>query len=286
MIASLEWDGKPLMLGRVSRPSAARDGFPGRIVCLTEETTETLYRLGAGDLVVGISAYTVRPPEARNKPKVSAFISAQYDRILALQPDLVLAFSDLQADISRELVKRGVAVFTFNQRSVAEILSTIRVLGGIVGYHEEAARLAHELQAGLDRTRQESARLPRRVRVYFEEWDDPIISGIRWVSELIGIAGGEDIFPEYSNQALATGRMPTAAEVARRDPELILASWCGKKLKPESIRTRFAATSAVKAGRIHEIGSEIILQPGPACLTDGLAALQRHIAEAAEAAEA
>ena len=265
----------------LSRPAAARDGFPGRIVCLTEETTETLYRLGAGDLVVGISAYTVRPPEARDKPKVSAFISAQYDRILALKPDLVLAFSDLQADISRELVKRGVAVFTFNQRSVAEILSMIRVLGGIVGYHAEAGRLARELASGLDRAREKSAKLPRRPRVYFEEWDDPMISGIRWVSELIEVAGGEDLFPEYREQTLATGRMPTVAEVAKRDPELILASWCGKRLKPESIRTRFASTRAVKAGRIHEIASELILQPGPACLTDGLAELQRHIAEAA-----
>ncbi len=265
----------------MKRPAAARDGFPARIVCLTEETTETLYRLGAGDLVVGISAYTVRPAEARHKPKVSAFLSAQYDRILALQPDLVLAFSDLQADISRELVKRGVAVFTFNQRSVEEILSTIRVLGGIVGYHEEAEDLHRELRAGLEDAKGKAAKLPRRPRVYFEEWDDPIISGIRWVSELIGIAGGEDIFPEYRSQSLATGRMPTAAEVVKRDPEIILASWCGKKLKPQSIRTRFASTTAVKAGRIHEIASEIILQPGPACLTDGLAALQRHIAEVA-----
>ncbi len=266
----------------MNRPAAARPGFPGRIVCLTEETTETLYRFGAGDLVVGISAYTVRPPEARDKPKVSAFISAQYDRILALQPDLVLAFSDLQADISRDLVKRGVAVFTFNQRSVAEILSTVRVLGGIVGYHEEAARLARELEAGLDLVREQAARLPRRPRVYFEEWDDPLISGIRWVSELVEIAGGEDLFPEYRDQSLATGRMPAAEEVVRRDPELILASWCGKKLKPELIAGRpgFAGTTAVKAGRIREVPSEIILQPGPACLTDGLEALRRHIAEA------
>ncbi len=266
----------------IPRPAAARDGFPARLVCLTEETTETLYRLGAGDLVVGVSGYTVRPPEAREKPKVSAFISAKYDRILALEPDLVLAFSDLQADIARELVKRGVQVFTFNQRSMAEILQMIRVLGGIVGYHREAEKLAKELARGLDRIREKAAKLPRRPRVYFEEWDDPMISGIRWVSELVEIAGGEDLFPEYRNQPLATGRMPKAEEVVRRDPEVILASWCGKKVRPERIAARpgFAGVSAVKAGRIHEIKSAVILQPGPACLTDGLAELHRHIAAA------
>lgn len=262
-----------------------RAGYPARIVCLTEETTETLYRLGAGDLVVGVSGYTVRPPEAREKPRVSAFITAKYDRILALKPDLVLAFSDLQADISRELVKRGVAVFTFNQRSVAEILQMVRVLGGIVGFHEEAEALATELSRGLERIRERAAALPRRPRVYFEEWDEPLISGIRWVSELVEIAGGEDLFPEYRQQSLATGRMPKAEEVIRRDPELILASWCGKKVRPEKIAARpgFDQVSAVKAGRIHEVKSAIILQPGPAALTDGLAEVYRRVAEAAGA---
>ena len=265
-----------------ARPAAARDGYPARIVCLTEETTETLYALGAGDLVVGVSAYTVRPPEAKRKPRVSAFISARYDRILALKPDVVLAFSDLQADIARELVKRGVPVFTFNQRSVAEILMTIRMVGAIAGYAGEAERLARKLEAGLEKTRAKAAKLPRRPRVYFEEWDDPLISGIRWVSELVGIAGGEDVFPEFRGQSLATGRMPSPEEVARRDPEVILASWCGKKFKPERLRARpgFDRISAVKSGRIHEIDSALILQPGPAALTDGLAVLHRHIAEA------
>ena len=262
---------------------AARHGYPSRVVCLTEETTETLYRIGAGDLVVGVSAYTVRPPEAKAKPRVSAFISAKYDKILALKPDLVLAFSDLQADIARDLIRKGVPVFTFNQRSVAEILQMVRVLGGIVGYAEKGEALAKDLEAGIERVREKASRLPRRPRVYFEEWDDPMISGIRWVSEVIEIAGGDDVFPEFRDQALATGRMPKSGEVVRRDPEVILASWCGKKVRPERIAARpgFEGISAVKAGRVHEIPSAIILQPGPACLTDGLAEAHRLIAEAA-----
>ena len=262
--------------------AAARAGYPSRIVCLTEETTETLYRIGAGDLVVGVSGYTVRPPEARQKPKVSAFITAKYDKILALKPDLVLAFSDLQADISKELVKRGVPVFTFNQRSVEEILASIRITGAIVGYAAEAERLARGLSSNLDRVREEAARLPRRPRVVFEEWDEPLITGIRWVSELVEIAGGEDLFPEFRDQPLATGRMPKHEDVIRRDPELILASWCGKKVRPERIVARpgYDGITAVKAGRIHEVKSAIILQPGPAALTDGLAEIQRHIAAA------
>lgn len=267
----------------IAKPDAARAGYPCRVACLTEETTEILYRIGAGDLVVGVSGYTVRPPEAREKPKISAFISARYDKIMALKPDLVLAFSDLQADISRELVKRGVPVFTFNQRSVKEILTTVRVVGAIVGYHAEAERLAGELSTGLDRMREQAAKLPRRPRTYFEEWDDPLISGIRWVSELVEIAGGEDLFPEFRDQPLAAGRMPKPEEVIRRDPELILASWCGKKVRPEKIIARpgFDHVTAVKQGRIHEIKSAVILQPGPACLTDGLAELHRHIVAAA-----
>lgn len=257
-------------------PSVARPGYPSRIVCLTEETTEILYTIGAGDLVVGVSGYTVRPPEARLKPKVSAFISANYDKVMALSPDVVLAFSDLQADITRELIKRGVCVFTFNQRSVNEILTTIRVVGSIVGYHEEADRLANSLESNLNESRNRAASKNKRPRVYFEEWDDPMISGIRWVSELVEIAGGEDIFPELRDQSIATGRIVTGAEIVKRDPEIILASWCGKKVRPERIASRsgFESISAVRAKRIHEIKSTIILQPGPAALTDGLAAIQ------------
>ncbi|MBI4230042.1 MAG: cobalamin-binding protein [Planctomycetes bacterium] len=270
---------------RHSRPAAARDGYPARIVCLTEETTETLYRIGAGDLVVGVSAYTQRPSEAKSKPRVSAFIQANYDKIMGLRPDLVLAFSDLQAEITRELIRRGVPVFTFNQRSIEEILTAIRLIGGTVGYHEEAARLARDLAAGLDRARERSARLPRRPRVYFEEWDDPLISGIRWVSELIGIAGGEEIFPEFLDQPIATGRMPNPDDVIARDPEVILASWCGKKADLPRIAARpgWDRIAAVRAGRLHEIDSILILQPGPAALTDGLAAIERHVAAAAGA---
>ncbi|MFN7134442.1 MAG: cobalamin-binding protein [Myxococcales bacterium] len=265
------------------RPRAARDGYPARLVCLTEETTETLYRIGAGELVVGVSGYTVRPPEARRKPRVSSFLSADYDKILALAPDAVLAFSDLQADISRELVKRGVPVFTFNQRSLAQILTTVRQIGALVGYAEEAERLAAGLQANLERAREAATRLPRRPRVFFEEWDDPLISGIRWVSELVELAGGEDLFPELKAEQGAAGRIVKPEEVVRRDPEVIVGSWCGKKVKFERIRARpgFAETAAVRAGRLHEIKSTLILQPGPASLTDGLAELQRYVHAAA-----
>src|SRR6185503_2537729 len=212
--------------------------YPERIVCLTEETTETLYLLGQGDRVVGVSGYTVRPPEARKKPKISAFINAKFDKIEALQPDLVLAFSDLQADLSRELVKRGIAVVTFNQRSVAEILQMIRMLGGLVGCQAAAERLADRFAADLDRIRESASRFPRRLRVFFEEWDDPLISGIRWVEELVEIAGGTPLFPELADARLARDRIVDPSEVARRDPEVVLASWCGKKVQPSRIRKR------------------------------------------------
>lgn len=262
-----------------SRPRVARPGYPSRIVCLTEETTEILYTIGAGELVVGVSGYTVRPSEARLKPKVSAFISANYDKVMALSPEVVLAFSDLQADITRELIKRGVTVFTFNQRSIEEILTTIRVVGAVVGYHEEAEQLANKLQRNLDEARLTSMKLARRPRVYFEEWDDPMISGIRWVTELIEVAGGNDIFPELRDQSIATGRIVTTEQVVTRDPEIILASWCGKKVRPERIATRpgFESVTAVRASRIHEIKSSTILQPGPAALSDGLTAIQKFL---------
>ena len=246
--------------------------WPRRIVCLTEETTETLYLLGQGDRVVGVSGYTVRPPEARQKPKISAFTSARFDAIQALRPDLVLAFSDLQADLTAELIRRGIAVVTFNQRSIAEILAMIRMLGGLVGCQEEAAALAERLSADLTRMRAVAERFPRRWRTFFEEWDDPLISGIRWVEELVDIAGGAPIFPELANGRLARDRIVDPAEVVRRDPEVIFASWCGKKMKKATIqqRTGWDAIAAVRQDRIFEIKSTYILQPGPASLTDGV----------------
>jgi iron complex transport system substrate-binding protein len=246
--------------------------YPQRIVCLTEETTETLYLLGQGDRIVGVSGYTVRPPEARQKPKVSAFINAKFDKIEALTPDLVLAFSDLQAELCAELVKRGMNVVVFNQRSVAEILQMIAMLGGLIGCQREAEALADRLTAGLDRVRESAARFPTRLRVFFEEWDEPLISGIRWVEELVEIAGGQPLFPELANAGLAKNRIVDPEEVRRRDPQVIFASWCGKKVKEATIRSRpgWDQTSAVRDNRIFEIKSTDILQPGPASLTDGV----------------
>jgi iron complex transport system substrate-binding protein len=246
--------------------------YPSRIVCLTEETTETLYLLGQGDRIVGVSGYTVRPIEARQKPKVSAFINARFDKIQALQPDLVLAFSDLQADLAAELVRRGIAVVTFNQRSVAEILQMICMVGGLVGCQAEAEALARTFESGLADIREAAGRFPTRPRVFFEEWDDPLISGIRWVEELVDIAGGAPIFPELAHAGLAKDRIVDPAEVARRDPEVIFASWCGKKMKKATIQSRpgWDRVSAVRDDHIFEIKSTYILQPGPASLTDGV----------------
>ena len=246
--------------------------YPSRIVCLTEETTETLYLLGEGDRVVGISGYTVRPPEARSKPKVSAFINARFDKIAALQPDLVLAFSDLQADIAAELIRRGYPVVTFNQRSIAEILQAVRMVGALVGRAAEADALAERLATGLDEVRARAAELPRRPRVFFEEWDDPLISGIRWVDELIEVAGGEPLFPQLRGATLARDRIVSAADVAARDPEVVIASWCGKAMKKRTIMERpgWDQVSAVRRDQIYEIKSTYILQPGPASLTEGV----------------
>ena len=246
--------------------------YPSRIICLTEETTETLYLLGQGDRIVGVSGYTVRPPEARLKPKISAFINAKFDKIIGLTPDLILAFSDLQADLCAELVRRGMNVVVFNQRSVAEILQMIAMLGGLIGCQQEAEQLADRLRGDLDRIAESASRFPRRRRVFFEEWDEPLISGIRWVEELVAIAGGTPIFPELASAGLAKDRVVDAAEVARRDPEVIFASWCGKKVKKATIRSRpgWDATAAVRDDRIFEIKSTYILQPGPASLTDGV----------------
>src|SRR5258708_17025258 len=217
-------------------PPMAR--YPERIVCLTEETTETLYLLGQGDRIVGVSGYTVRPPEARLQPKVSAFINAKFDKIEALKPDLVLAFSDLQADLVSELVRRGMNVVVFNQRSVAEILQMIRMLGGLVGCQREAEQLADRLAADLDRVRDAASRYPQRLRVFFEEWDEPLISGIRWVEELVEIACVAPIFPWLASASLAKDRIVDPAEVARREPQRIFGSWCRNKIKKATIVSR------------------------------------------------
>ncbi len=255
-------------------------GYPQRIICLTEETVETLYLLGRQDRIVGVSGYTVRPPEARrDKPKVSAFTSAKIDRILELKPDLVLGFSDLQADIAAALVRHGIAVHIFNQRSVAEILSMIQLLGAMVDAAGPATRLVADLRRRLDDARIQHADRPIRPLVFFEEWDDPLITGISWVSELIEIAGGRDIFADRAGCRLAKDRIVTAAQVADRAPDIIIGSWCGKKFIPGKVAARpgFADIPAVRNRAVHEIKSPIILQPGPAALTDGLAALQTII---------
>jgi iron complex transport system substrate-binding protein len=260
--------------------------FPQRLVCLTEETTETLYLLGEDWRIVGISGFTVRPPRARReKPRVSAFTSARTDRILALQPDLVLGFSDLQADIAAELVRAGLAVHVFNHRSVADILCMIRTLGGMIGCEAKGRALAAQLEAGLARVRERAAGLARRPRVYFEEWDDPLISGIRWVSELIGLAGGDNCFPELARAPLGRDRIiADPLEVARREPDIVLGSWCGKRFRPERVVARpgWDAIPAVRSGYVREVKSSIILQPGPAALTDGVAAIESIIQEWAQ----
>ena len=259
-----------------------RDIGPQRIVCLTEEPTEVLYALGQERRIVGISGFTVRPPRARReKPKVSAFTSAKIERILALQPDLAIGFSDLQADIARELVKAGVEVWISNHRSVAGILDYIRRLGALVGAAAPAEAYALRAQQQLASVRAAAAALPRRPKVYFEEWDEPIITGIRWVAELIGIAGGEDCFPELAGEALAKQRiLADPGEVVRRAPDIILGSWCGKRFRPELVAARpgWQAIPAVRDGELHEIKSPIILQPGPAALFDGLDAIHARIA--------
>ena len=255
--------------------------FPSRIVCLTEETTETLYLLGEDARIVGISGFTVRPPRARReKPKVSAFTSAKIDKIVALKPDLVLGFSDLQADIAAELIRAGIEVHVFNHRSVAEILGMIATLGGMVGCSGRAAALVDELEAGVAAVRASAARFARRPRIYFEEWDEPQISGIRWVSELVGIAGGDECFPELAREPLGKNRIiADPLEVPRREPDVILGSWCGKKFRPETVAARpgWAGVPAVRDGHLYEIKSSIILQPGPAALTDGLQAIHAHL---------
>jgi len=247
---------------------------PERIVCLTEESTETLYLLGEERRIVGISGYTVRPPRARReKPRVSAFLSARTDKILALEPDLVVGFSDLQADIARDLAKAGLNVLIFNQRSVQQILDMILALSSLVGAADKGARLIEKLEIGLAEIRTSAARFERRPKVYFEEWDEPMISAIRWVSELVEIAGGEDVFAARSHSQAATGRIVQDPQaVIEKNPDVILGSWCGKKFRPERVAARagWHAIAAVRENQLFEIKSADILQPGPAALTDGV----------------
>jgi iron complex transport system substrate-binding protein len=258
---------------------------PERIVCLTEETVETLYLLGEDARIVGVSGYAVRPPRVRKeKPRVSAFISADVPKILALKPDLVLTFSDLQADIVAELIRANVAVHAFNQRDVAGILDMIRMLGALTGAAEKAGRLVASLEARLTVARARSASLRKRPRVYFEEWDEPMISGIGWVSELIEAAGGIEVFPELALRKNAKDRIVTAEQVIAAAPDIVIGSWCGKKFVAAKVAARpgFAQLPAVAGGYLREIKSALILQPGPAALTEGLDALREIIAEWAE----
>jgi iron complex transport system substrate-binding protein len=255
---------------------------PQRIVCLTEETVETLYLLGEEARIVGVSGYAVRPARVRReKPRVSAFISADIDKILALAPDLVLTFSDLQADIVAALIRRGVAVHAFNQRNVAGILAMIRTVGALVGAAAKGQALAASFEQRLAEVRARATQLPRRPRVYFEEWDDPMISGIGWVSELVVAAGGIDVFAELSAQQGAKDRVVTPDAVIAVAPDIIVGSWCGKKFVPARVASRpgFGDIPAVRQGWLREIKSPLILQPGPAALTDGLDALETIIAE-------
>lgn len=258
------------------------DRYPQRIVCLSAETVDVLYRLGEERRIAGISGYTVTPPRARReKPKVSAFATADIPKILALEPDLVLAFSDLQAEIARDLAKAGVEVHLFNQRDVAGILRMIVTLGALVGASARAEALAGELAEGLDRARAAAERFPRRPRVYFEEWDAPMIAGIGWVSELVEIAGGIDCFADLARRPLASERViADPAEVLRRAPDIVVGSWCGKRFRAEQVARRpgWSAMPAVVQGRLHEIKSALILQPGPTALTEGLARLRDIIA--------
>lgn len=257
---------------------------PRRIVCLTEETTEWLYLLGRSDRIVGISGYTVRPRRAREeKPRVSAFLNGKIDRIVALEPDLVIGFSDMQAALADQLIRAGLNVFVTNQRSVAQIIDTLRLVADLVDARAESEAWIEGCLAEHRRIADAAAAWPRRPRVYFEEWDDPMISAIRWVSELIAIAGGEDVFAELGAQAMGRERViADPQEPVRRAPELVIGSWCGKKFRPEKVAARpgWQEMPAVRAGRLHEIKSCDILQPGPAALTDGLAQLHRLIAAA------
>jgi iron complex transport system substrate-binding protein len=263
--------------------STPKTEFPCRIICLTDETTETLYLLGEEDRIVGVSGYVTRPPEARRKPHVSAFKNAKFDAILDLKPDLVLTFSDVQAEITRQLVLRGTTVFNFNQRSIAEIMDMIALLSRVVGKQREGQALIDSLQRGLEAIALSARSFPHRPRVFFEEWKDPLISGIRWVEELIEIAGGTVIFPELLDCGKAQDRVVSPSDVVAHDPEVILASWCGMKANKTFIRSRpgWDTTSAVRNGHVYEVKSAYILQPGPAALTEGVRQIHSILARVA-----
>ena len=259
---------------------------PQRIVCLTEETTEWLYLLGQEHKIVGISGYTVRPKQARHeKPRISAFLSAKIDQIMALEPDCVLGFSDLQADIANDLIRRGVQVTVFNQRSVAEIFNVLFQIAAMVGEAKKGLELLNGMREQLLKIEQMAQALPRRPRIYFEEWDEPHISAIRWVSELLTIAGGDDCFTELSLQSLGKNRIiADSTEIVRRNPDIIIGSWCGKKFRAEKVAARvgWGTVAAVKNQQLFEIKSPEILQPGPAALTDGVAQMQRIVQQWAQ----
>lgn len=260
---------------------ASRTDFPRRIVCLTAETTETLYLLGEQDRIIGVSGFTTRPPEARLKPRVSTFNSADCDAILALEPDLVLTFSDVQAEITRDLVLRGATVLNFNQRSIAEILEMVTTLARLVGKQREGEALVAALIRGLDEIALSAKGFPWRPRVFFEEWNEPLISGIRWVEELVLLAGGEPIFPELRGCGKSKDRVVDPSLVIARNPDVVLASWCGMKVKKQEIRSRpgWSAIGAVEKDHIYEIRSSLILQSGPAALTEGVRQIHSILAQ-------
>ena len=271
----------PNNLGRFNISIDQLDVCPNRIICLTEETTETLYLLGEESRIVGVSGYTVRPKEARSKPRVSGFTHANLEKIELLKPDLVLGFSDLQADITRDLIKKGLTLLTFNQRSINGIFEMIQILGNIVGKAKKARKLVDQIFVGLTDIQASAQSFPRRPRVFFEEWEDPLISGIQWVEELVALAGGVPVFPELSRQKLGKDRIVDPKKVLSRDPEVIIASWCGVKVNKSKIRGRpgWSKLSAIRQGHIYEIKSAFILQPGPAALIEGVRQIHAILAK-------
>lgn len=255
---------------------------PQRIICLAEEFTETIYLLGRSEVIVGISGFTVRPPEARKeKPKVCTYLEANYEKIYSLKPDMVFAFSDLQADICRELIKNGLNVVCFNQRSIPEILFMMQTVGDMIGEHIGATKLVEKISKNLGKVKSKSNKENLKPRVYFEEWYDPLFNGIRWVEEIIEICGGEPIFPELRDKSLGKDRIVKPEEVIKRNPDIILASWCGRGVKKNKIKERqgWEKINAVSDNEIHEIKSSVILQPGPAALTDGVKEIEKIISD-------
>jgi len=257
--------------------------FPSRIVCLSDEASELLYLLGEQDRIVGVSGFSTRPPEVRTKPKVSTFREANFDAIEKLDPDLIITYSDVQAEITKEAIHRGLPVLNFNQRSVAEIFEFISLIARLVNQQEKGSQLLTSYESELQTIADSAARFAHRPRVFFEEWNDPIISGIQWVEELIEIAGGETIFPEFRLCRKAKERVASAQQIIERNPDVIIASWCGMKVNKEAICSRpgWERISAVRQGHVYEVSSSHILQPGPACLTVGVRELHRILAQGA-----